>query len=66
MSGTEHPSSRELENGRVALWRLDQFLRLGFGDEDAFQLAGSDVDLGLVRSLVAASCPRQLALRIVL
>lgn len=65
MSDSEQPSPRELESSRVALWRLDQFRLLGFGD-DAFELAQSHVDLGFVRSLIAAKCPHELALRIAL
>jgi hypothetical protein len=65
MSTSDQPSPRQLESGRVALWRLDQFRLLGFG-EDAFELAQSHVDLGFVRSLIAAKCPHELALRIAL
>ncbi len=66
MSTFEPSSSRELESGRVALWRLDQFQSLGFSDDDAWRLAVSGADLDVVRSLIAAQCPQHLAVRIVL
>ena len=66
MSTSEQSSPREAESGRVALWRLDQFLSLGFGDDDAWRLTISGADLQLVRSLIAAHCPPELAVRIVL
>jgi hypothetical protein len=53
------------ESGQVALWRLDQFRSLGFGDEDALRLATSSADLQLTRTLIAAKCPHDLAVRIV-
>jgi hypothetical protein len=45
---------------------LDQFRSLGFSDDDAWRLAASSADLQLTRSLIAAQCPHDLALRIVL
>ena len=66
VSISEDTPRKELETGRVALWRLEQFRSLGFSDAEAIDLAGSDVDLQLMRSLVAAKCPRHLALRIAL
>jgi hypothetical protein len=66
MSTAEQTSPRDLESGRVAFWRLDQFRSLGFSDDDAWRLAGSSADLSVVRSLVAARCPLDLALRIAL
>jgi hypothetical protein len=66
MSTTEQTSPRDLESGRVALWRLEQFSSLGFDDDQAFVLAESGADLHFVRSLIAAKCPLQLALRIAL
>ena len=66
MSTSEQSPSKELERGHVALWRLDQFRSLGFSDDDAMLLAASAADLNLVRSLIAADCPKHLALRIVL
>jgi hypothetical protein len=55
----------ELEESRVARWRLDQFRSLGFSEEEASRLAACGADLQLTRSLIAAQCPRHLALRIV-
>jgi len=46
--------------------RFDQFQQLGFGEEEAGLLAGSDVDLNRVRSLVAAGCPLMVALQILI
>jgi len=63
-SGAPSPS-RELESSRVALWRLDQFRALGFSDDDAWRLTTAGADLQLARSLIAAQCPHDLALRIV-
>jgi hypothetical protein len=66
MSTSEESPPHELESGRVALWRLDQFRSLGFSDDDAWRLTTSGADLQLVRSLIAAHCPQHLAVRIVL
>jgi hypothetical protein len=67
-SAEEHPPHEELEleDRRVADWRLAQFRALGFGDEDAWLLEGAGADLHLARSLVGAGCPLHLALRIAL
>jgi hypothetical protein len=54
----------DVEDGRVARWRFEQFSALGFGDEQAWLLADSDADLHRSRSLVAAGCSLDLALRI--
>ncbi len=64
----QHPQREELsqEDRRVIDWRYDQFRALGLGDEDAWLLAGAGADLHLVRTLVGAGCPQDLALRIVL
>ena len=64
----QHPpyEELELEDRRVADWRLDQFRSLGFGEEDAWLLEGAGADVQLARSLIAAGCPLHLALRIVL
>jgi hypothetical protein len=48
----------------VFVWRFDQFQRLGFEEEEAGLLAGSDVDLNQARSLVAAGCPLTIAVQI--
>jgi hypothetical protein len=62
----QHPPREEidLEESRVARWRFDQFRWLGFGDEHAWLLVFSDADLHDTRSLVAAGCPLDLALKI--
>jgi hypothetical protein len=54
----------DVEENRVARWRFDQFRWLGFGDEHAWLLVFSDADLHETRSLVAAGCPLDLALKI--
>jgi tRNA(His) 5'-end guanylyltransferase len=54
------------EEELVSKWRLDQFLTLGFSDENACLLAESDVDLNRARSLVAAECPLTVALQILI
>ena len=66
MSTSEYSPPRELETERVAVWRLDQLLSLGFSQADAWDLAASGADLHLVRSLIAAHCPHHLAVTIVL
>ena len=53
-----------LEDELVFVWRLDQFQQLGFVEEEAGLLAGSDVDLKQARSLVAAGCPLTVAVQI--
>ena len=65
MATSEQSPPRDTESGQVALWRLEQFRLLGFDEEDAFRLATSSADLQLTRSLIAAHCPHDLALRIV-
>ncbi len=69
MSAAEHPAQAfdlSPEDQRVISWRLEQFLLLGFGEEEAWMLVDSGADLQLTRSLVGAGCPLHLALRIVL
>ena len=54
-----------LEDERdIVLWRVDQFRRLGFGDDEAWALALSDADLGQARSLGRSGCPVDVAFRI--
>jgi hypothetical protein len=53
-----------LEDELVFMWRFDQFQQLGFAEEEAGLLAGSDVDLNQARSLVAARCPLMLVVQI--
>ena len=50
----------------IILWRVDQFRRLGFGDDEVWTLALSEADLGEARRLGSAGCPIELALRILL
>jgi hypothetical protein len=67
MSAAEIPAQAfeiSPEDARVMSWRLEQFLRLGFGEEEAWMLVDSGADLQLTRSLVGAGCPLHLALRI--
>jgi hypothetical protein len=54
------------EEELVSLWRFDQFLTLGFGEEEACLLAESDADLNRARSLVAVRCPLPVALQILI
>lgn len=54
----------DVGESRVARCRFDQFRSLGFGDEQAWLLVCSDADLHDTRSLVAAGCPLDLALKI--
>jgi protein involved in temperature-dependent protein secretion len=48
------------------LWRIDQFVRLGFNEAEASDLADSDADLGQARHLLATGCSSTLALQILL
>ncbi len=54
------------EEELVSLWRFDQFLTLGFGEEQACALAESDADLNRARSLIAVGCPLPVALQILI
>jgi hypothetical protein len=48
----------------VLLWRMEQFVQLGFSDDHALQLAGSEAELGQARSLINGGCPDRVALAI--
>jgi hypothetical protein len=48
----------------VLLWRVEQFLALGYESQTAWSLARSAADLGQARSLSRAGCPTELAARI--
>jgi hypothetical protein len=52
------------EERDIVLWRVDQFRRLGFGDDEAWALALSDADLGHARALGRGGCPVDVAFRI--
>jgi len=54
------------EERRILLWRLAQFARLGFAYPESVVLAGTGVDLGEARKLVACGCPAETASRILL
>jgi hypothetical protein len=54
------------EERRILLWRLGQFARLGFAYPESVVLAGTGVDLGEARKLVACGCPAETASRILL
>jgi hypothetical protein len=54
------------EEERVCQWRFEQFLTLGFGEEDASRLSESNVDLNRARSLIRAGCPHSLAHKILI
>ena len=61
----QHPAEVWVqEDERVSRWRFDQFRSLGFGEEDACLLSESEVDLNRARSLIAAGCPLNLAVKI--
>jgi hypothetical protein len=52
---------------RVSIWRFEQFLTVGFGEEDAsVLLSESEVDLNRARSLIRAGCPHTLAHKILI
>lgn len=54
------------EATRVRRWRRSQFIALGFSPTEASLLTKAAVDLGEMRRLLAAGCPRETARRIVL
>ena len=62
-TGTEEAA---VEPERVRIWRREQFHELGFTLTEAYELADAPVDLGVARRIVAAGCPRQTAIRILL
>jgi hypothetical protein len=50
----------------VRRWRFEQFIELGFTENDSATLAETHVDLSLVRRMMAAGCPVEIASRILL
>jgi hypothetical protein len=50
----------------VRRWRFEQFIELGFTETDSATLAEAHVDLSLVRRMMAAGCPVEIAYRILL
>jgi hypothetical protein len=50
----------------VRRWRFEQFIELGFTETDSAALAEAQVDLSLVRRMMAAGCPVEIAYRILL
>ena len=67
-SQSEQPVEETLspEERAVQVWRYRQVRELGLDWLEARLVAESDVDLGLLRRLVARGCPPQLAVRIAL
>ena len=55
-----------VELRRVRRWRRQQFHELGFTLTEAYELADAPVDLGVARRIIAAGCPQQTAIRILL
>ena len=55
----------ETEDDRVARWRLEQLVRAGYDEIDAFVLADLvHIDLHAALDLVGRGCPSDTALRI--
>jgi hypothetical protein len=52
------------EDRDIVLWRVDQFRRLGFENDEAWALALSEADLGQARNLGRSGCPADLAFQI--
>jgi hypothetical protein len=50
----------------VRRWRFEQFIELGFTETESATLAEAQVDLSLVRRMMAAGCPPEIASRILL
>jgi hypothetical protein len=65
---TQNPSTgtEEAAVEPVRCWRREQFHELGFTLTEAYELADAPVDLGVARRIIAAGCPRQTAIRILL
>jgi hypothetical protein len=67
---THNPSKQAaeppVEAHQVRTWRREQFHELGFTLSEAYELADAPVDLGVARRIIAAGCPRQTAIRILL
>jgi len=59
----ELPAARD-ESQRIAAWRLEEMLRLGFAYEDADAFANSDGDLHQLEELLRKGCSPMTALRI--
>jgi hypothetical protein len=54
------------EQRRVLVWRVAQFIELGFGDNESVAMAYSAIDLACARTLVARGCPPETAARVLL
>ena len=54
---TDVPS--RTEEGRVRVWRFEEFLRLGFGTSAAIVLVDTGADLGLARRLISLGYPQR-------
>jgi hypothetical protein len=54
------------EPQRVLWWRREQFHELGFTLPEAYALADAPIDLSTARRIIAAGCPRETAIRILL
>ena len=50
----------------VRTWRREQFHYLGFSLTEAYELADAPVDLDIARRIIAAGCPPQTAIKILL
>jgi hypothetical protein len=54
------------EQRRVLVWRVAQFIELGFGSDEAVALAYGAIDIGCARKLITQGCPPQTAAGILL
>jgi hypothetical protein len=54
------------ERRRLLVWRVAQFIELGFASDESVALAYAAVDLGCVRKLISRGCPPGTAARILL
>ena len=52
------------EEGRLRVWRFEEYLRLGFGTSAAIVLVDAGADLGLARGLISLGHPHRTALAI--
>ena len=49
------------EEGRLRVWRFDEYLSLGFGTSAAIVLVDAGADLGLARGLISLGYPHRTA-----
>ncbi len=56
----------EEQADEIAVWRFEEFTRMGFMFSDARKLAQSKADVHQARDMISNGCSHELALRILL